>query len=171
MIGQKQPLGDKGPSRMCGDPPTTGQIDASMIRSFPHVRGSTRQRLPSLLDLAVLPTCAGMHRSGCTSPQPEERPSRMCGDAPSPSRGSRETTVSFPRVRGCTRCWHHLDRPRHVLPAYAGMHRAFRLTAPPQRSPSRICGDTPDVARPTNQEDGIFPHVRGYARSVIEVDA
>jgi len=132
--------------------------------SSPRVRGMLIQAATPLIQVRIIPACAGNARPA-RRPRPwsPDHP-RVCGECLSTANVSDDTPGSSPRVRGMPcRVRRPLRRGR-IIPACAGNATPVGTARVPSQDHPRVCGECEHIVTVARFGDRIIPACAGNAR-------
>ena len=150
--------------RVCGEHDLLNYVDARRLGSSPRVRGTLVEGVPSVLNIGIIPACAGNTVDSAWSAGACGDHPRVCGEhfyemnrkdqypriipacAGNTDAGDYLTTGqsgSSPRVRGTRALGHETGRFAGIIPACAGNTCRRMTSLPRRRDHPRVCGEHP----------------------------
>ena len=166
--GNRTPIGC---ASRCGPvhPRACGEQDAHRLRvemrsgSSPRVRGTGPSSTSTPNWSRFIPARAGNRPVSCRAIPPTEVHPRACGEQRCRRLWIAENTGSSPRVRGTGETARHARNRKRFIPARAGNSSIVARQGCLNTVHPRACGEQPISLRPTNQNIGSSPRVRGTA--------
>ena len=168
--------------RVCGEHDLLNYVDARRLGSSPRVRGTLVEGVPSVLNIGIIPACAGNTVDSAWSAGACGDHPRVCGEhfyemnrkdqypriipacAGNTDAGDYLTTGqsgSSPRVRGTRALGHETGRFAGIIPACAGnTFRRWRCRCR-RRDHPRVCGEHGTGGIKMQMAQGSSPRVRG----------
>ena len=147
--------------RVCGENMCPARGIARSLGSSPRVRGKLSGGLTGLLQVRLIPACAGKTSVTLALHFPKTAHPRVCGENHAIHMSTRGARGSSPRVRGKQVGPRHAVSVNGLIPACAGKTPA--LPGPPRRSRAhpRVCGENSILETAAKQLSGSSPRVRG----------
>ena len=129
--------------------------------SSPRVRGTLDAGFAGLVQVGIIPACAGNTIAPSVGRVSSRDHPRVCGEHRLPKARAQPASGSSPRVRGTQRLFRHHEFPYGIIPACAGNTNGTNYFYVKNRDHPRVCGEhfwdmVPSVPLP-----GSSPRVRG----------
>ena len=147
--------------RVCGEHIMRSRALSTPVGSSPRVRGTQNVNRGDLVQVGIIPACAG--NTGERHPRcsiPWDHP-RVCGEHINGYRIHKNRQGSSPRVRGTRRSRHLHVRQHGIIPACAGNTNHKPHMKVSHWDHPRVCGEHLQLDQPQHPGDGSSPRVRG----------
>ncbi len=151
--------------RVCGERSVRASASRNAIGSSPRVRGTAFSHAMDVLEIRIIPACAGNGWCcGWHLHHLSDHP-RVCGERTLMATGSSKPRGSSPRVRGTADPAAGVPHVNRIIPACAGNGDSARKTRSPRADHPRVCGERQFVFHGDSVPFGSSPRVRGTACS------